>query len=492
MSSKITLSKILRNILSTKSDYCCLCFNSIHETEISYKLQDEIVLGTDTKTEIMDEVISDVLGVKALDSISEYESICQQCVEIIINSYKFIKQCRSNMERMHNLANSLLQQTQEISELDCDFKTVFIAVDSCNSDVELYYDKYRNSNDQTLLQKRFQKLLNDSLNLYIDFELEPKCSGKSEESKPIKKRKSIPLSDIVLNKDDLNNLICKFCLKIFPTAMKIKQHYVSLHGPKKFQCTKCPKSFRTVGFQKAHMKFSHCDLYCSFCGKNFDKFRNLKNHEQSHVSCLCCKTCGKTYKVKKAYIHHIENKMCKKLRKSNAESIFECDYCGKKYSQKHNLVIHIRFAHENGKAFECGSCSKTFAFKSKLEAHIVKHTKQKNHDCTECGKRFASKTTLLVHTRTHTGEKPYKCEYCEMSFSSSSRRWDHVKGEHTERNMECDICHGRFKRNKTLNRHRKLHFDIRSRLYQNKPSKMIQSKHREQMTSEDAINLLGK
>lgn len=51
--------KVLRNVLSNRTDFCCLCFKSIEDVE-SCNINDEVVF--DKSTVDMNEVLSIVLG----------------------------------------------------------------------------------------------------------------------------------------------------------------------------------------------------------------------------------------------------------------------------------------------------------------------------------------------------------------------------------------------------------------------------------------------
>lgn len=409
---------------------------------------------------------------QVLDSISPNNKICQKCTVTVLNCYKFIQLCRQNIEQLHCTIDSLQKCIQNISTPSHGYKSLFVSLDTTNFNVEMYYDEQQNNNNQSLLHERFQKIYEDSQQWVI--EMESNYSSDNRKYAGIKKReKSIPqsikLADMVHDKNDLmkkiNKLKCKVCLKCFPTPTKIKLHYLRMHAPKNFKCPQCPRSFGSLIILKQHTKFSHSTAVCSLCGKTYANLHSLRRHEQGHGPRLICQKCGKVYKGKRSLNNHIEKNLCETMRKSNAEAKLSCDYCGKKYAQKAALSVHIRLEHENGKALICDWCGKKLGSMSRLKDHILTHTKQKNFECNLCGGKFVTKTSLLYHTRTHTGEKPYKCEICEKTFLSASRRSEHVKRLHTQSSSECDICQGIFKGKTSLLRHRKKHFNKRSKLY---------------------------
>ncbi|KAJ8913500.1 hypothetical protein NQ315_017050 [Exocentrus adspersus] len=95
------------------------------------------------------------------------------------------------------------------------------------------------------------------------------------------------------------------------------------------------------------------------------------------------------------------------------------------------------------------------------EAHIeslvssLGKSKQ-GHICLYCGKCYSRKYGLKIHIRTHTGYKPLKCKFCSRPFGDPSNLNKHVR-LHAEGNTpyKCDLCGKILVRRRDLERHLK-------------------------------------
>lgn len=92
---------------------------------------------------------------------------------------------------------------------------------------------------------------------------------------------------------------------------------------------------------------------------------------------------------------------------------------------------------------------------------------KQGHLCIYCGKVYSRKYGLKIHIRTHTGFKPLKCKFCLRPFGDPSNLNKHVRlhlqtqpsgssvdvDGQLEAGFQCQICHKALARARDLQRH---------------------------------------
>ncbi|XP_046407550.1 zinc finger protein 271-like [Ischnura elegans] len=172
---------------------------------------------------------------------------------------------------------------------------------------------------------------------------------------------------------------------------------------------------------------------CSECEKSFSQKSNLVRHIRAHTSDkrYSCHQCEKSFSRKGNLVRHI--------RTHAADERYSCHQCEKSFSQKGNLVRHIR-VHTSDKRYSCHQCEKSFSQKGHLVCHIGTHTADKRYSCHQCEKSYTSKQNLVAHKLKHPGVKPYPCYQCEKSFLQKMDLVCHLRTHTKKGPYSCNEC----------------------------------------------------
>ncbi|KAH9644777.1 hypothetical protein HF086_016271 [Spodoptera exigua] len=86
------------------------------------------------------------------------------------------------------------------------------------------------------------------------------------------------------------------------------------------------------------------------------------------------------------------------------------------------------------------------------------------HECVWCGKRYSRRYGLKIHVRTHTGYRPLRCRHCRRAFGDPSNLNKHerlhaARGSAPPGPYCCARCGRALARRRDLDRHLRTHAD---------------------------------
>lgn len=113
---------------------------------------------------------------------------------------------------------------------------------------------------------------------------------------------------------------------------------------------------------------------CDICERAFKEKSKMKAHRQIHTNerNIVCPVCNKTFKTAGCLRSH---------KRIHNPKITECDHCGKTYTQKNELVKHIKFVHFNRRDYKCNQCDAAFGSHAHLKAHSLTHEEFRGIAC---------------------------------------------------------------------------------------------------------------
>ena len=229
------------------------------------------------------------------------------------------------------------------------------------------------------------------------------------------------------------NAKCEICSKVTRSQAALVLH-MKVHANESHICEICSLEFKCIEYLRLHHSRMHVPqetlFPCKLCFyKKAQTAETLEKHmleNHSGVQYLCSR-CPKSFKNADGRRSHENN--------VHGEKTEKCEECGKMFSNKFTLRHHINIVHIKKKDKICPHCGEAFMIGQSFQAHVLRHTNDRQFPCEVCGKAFLLQKHLDKHMNTHT--MPYKCDQCDKSFGSKFLLNDHVKMKHDGIKHEC-------------------------------------------------------
>ncbi|VVC99041.1 unnamed protein product [Leptidea sinapis] len=252
-----------------------------------------------------------------------------------------------------------------------------------------------------------------------------------------------------------SDFVCELCGFTFVSQKGIELHKkkkhrltdleVTLEGP---YCDVCEVRFVSEEAHLRHIKLSarHSD------GNETNRIRNdsqsvnatrnilgrkidRRHMDRQDTQLITCEQCGKELRGLRLYSQHFRRVHPDKNRTKYPamKTPSMCELCGKIFQSVALLKDHM-WVHTGEKRFKCDRCDKSFTQKTNLVLHMRVHSSTRpSFECPLCGKHFAFDNNRRRHMFIHTGLKPFKCDTCGKSFTTSGELRSHVEHVHLKK-----------------------------------------------------------
>lgn len=168
-------------------------------------------------------------------------------------------------------------------------------------------------------------------------------------------------------------------------------------------CDLCGEDFSNSNAYLLHVK--KCQDHSTVCFRESQtKSKSNSSSEDTEVPSANSKKCGGKVTCDHCYEKFWQSEMKDHIQEVHGISdMYTCCHCQATFDSRRSYASHMRYEHDDKKAFKCSFCSNAYELYESLKRHNRIHNKELALTCDECGKSFAEKITLKRHKTIHTG-----------------------------------------------------------------------------------------
>ncbi|CAG9853690.1 unnamed protein product [Phyllotreta striolata] len=230
----------------------------------------------------------------------------------------------------------------------------------------------------------------------------------------------------------------------------------NIQGQKKYVCNRCSTMYESPNPLKLHItlgcgKLSISTLWQRLHGAVVNNFKN-STKEGFHFQ--ICLDQNKQQNTAIDLTKNSENRLYRPYEKEpSAFKPFKKEETNITQNQNKNVMIPLPLNHSCVDHVSSPVCNDDAQIETLVSS--LGRSRQ-GYICLYCGKCYSRKYGLKIHIRTHTGYKPLKCKFCNRPFGDPSNLNKHVR-LHAEGNTpyRCDLCGKIMVRRRDLERHLK-------------------------------------
>lgn len=251
---------------------------------------------------------------------------------------------------------------------------------------------------------------------------------------------------------EVGQFSCLICQKDLSNPMALKNHLRTHSEDKRFQCTECRESFRSLKQLSNHCLAVHSDMNYNYDMASDEDVRSVHGKLNSSMSLI---------RENHNLLSNLENYI--------AESMVPADFSHLELKDlpEPSLSCNAMEPPADGqqvqseeRRYKCKQCDKAYKHAGSLANHRQSHTIGV-YQCAVCFKEFSNRMALKNHSRLHTEYKPYNCTLCDQCFRLPSELASHQKLHHTgDRPFVCEYCGQGFVTKREFQQHERLHINI--------------------------------